>query len=81
MFPKWGDWDISYTRKGLIKQRIKRGLLYTTFAAALIGAYYTRRNGGTLKSFFTNIRFYFRYGIAKALGLLSQGLIDLQNRV
>lgn len=81
MFPKWSDWNLHYTQKGLIKQRVKGGLLYTTFVAALIGAYYTRKHGGNLRSFFANIRFLFRYGIVKVLGILSQGLIRLQNRI
>jgi len=81
MFPKWSDWNLKYTSKGLTKQRVKGGLVYTAFAAALIGAYYTRRNGGDIRSFFANIRFYSRYGIVKVLGLLSQGLISLQSRV
>ena len=81
MFPKWNDWNLKYTTKGLIKQRTKGGLFYTTLAAALLGAYYTRRNGGNLGSFFANIRFYVRYGIAKVLGVLSQRLIHLQSKV
>ena len=51
MFPRWSDWDIEYTRKGLIKKRIRHGLKYVAFAAIIVGLYQARRSGenfGTL---------------------------------
>ncbi|KAL9101218.1 MAG: hypothetical protein Q9163_003500 [Psora crenata] len=44
MFPKWGDWDIQYTRKGLIKQRIQQILQVLAFAACLFGALAIRKD-------------------------------------
>lgn len=45
MFPKWSDWDIEYTRKGLIKRRIRQSLAFIAFAASIIGLYRIRWSG------------------------------------
>ena len=45
MFPKWSDWDIGYTRKGLIKRRIRQSLKFIAFAASIVGLYRMRWSG------------------------------------
>ena len=45
MFPKWSDWDIGYTRKGLIKRRIRQSLTFIAFAVSIVGLYRIRWNG------------------------------------
>lgn len=39
MFPKWSDWNITYTRQGIWKQRLRRGLALLFMTAAIIAAY------------------------------------------
>ena len=46
MFPKWSDWDIEYSRKGLIKRRIRQSLTFIAFAAGIVGLYRIRWSGG-----------------------------------
>jgi hypothetical protein len=38
MFPKWSDWDISYTRQGTLKKRRKVFLRSLVFLALFSGA-------------------------------------------
>ena len=44
MFPKWSDWHIKYTRKGLIKHRISRAARVAVLIATIVGAYYIRKD-------------------------------------
>ena len=44
MFPKWGDWDIHYTGKGMIRQRVKQILQLLSFIAILMGALSIRQD-------------------------------------
>lgn len=39
IFPKWSDWDIKYTRQGLVKKRIRQVLSFMAFAAGIVGLY------------------------------------------
>ena len=50
MFPRWSDFDIQYTRKGLIKYRISQTLRVVVLIATIVGAYYIRKDvrGGLL---------------------------------
>jgi len=51
MFPKWSDWNINYTRKGLIKLRAMQALKVLLTAAAIIGAYRAKQSGAGLHYF------------------------------
>ena len=44
MFPKWGDWNIQYTTKGLIKHRISQALKVIALAAIIVGAWRIRND-------------------------------------
>ncbi len=37
LFPKYSDWDIAYTPKGLLKQKFNRFMRYTTGFGLMIG--------------------------------------------
>ena len=39
MFPRWSDWEITLTRQGLLKKRIRQALSYIIFAAGIVGLY------------------------------------------
>jgi cation diffusion facilitator CzcD-associated flavoprotein CzcO len=44
MFPTWSDWDIKYTRKGLVKKSAKKTLRTLAIIAAIFGIVRLRRN-------------------------------------
>ena len=44
MFPKWSDWNIQYTRKGLIKHRVSQAGKVVFLLGAIVGAYYIRKD-------------------------------------
>ncbi|KAF2089118.1 FAD/NAD(P)-binding domain-containing protein [Saccharata proteae CBS 121410] len=45
MFPRYSDWNIAYTRKGLLKLWLGRSVRVVAFAAVLLGAYRARQAG------------------------------------
>lgn len=73
MFPKWSDWDLQYTRKGLLKRQARQALSVLLVASVVVGAYTLRSavlkgstsSGGTLHV----LRSYLKSGL---LGLWSQ---------
>lgn len=44
MFPKWSDWNIRYTTKGLIKRRAGQTLRALALIAIIVGLYYIRKD-------------------------------------
>ena len=45
MFPKWSNYHIQYTRKGLVKKWIRRALTFLIFVAGIIILYQARKQG------------------------------------
>ena len=45
MFPTYSDWDITYTKKGLAKKRVKTTFRYLAYLATIVGIIRLRRNG------------------------------------
>lgn len=43
MFPKWSDWEVQYTRKGLLKRQARQALKVLLVASVVVGAYTLRR--------------------------------------
>ena len=43
MFPKWDDWDVQYTRKGLVRQKVKQSLKVLAFTVSVVGLYSIRK--------------------------------------
>lgn len=73
MFPKWSDFDITYTRKGLIKKRIRQGLMYLTFVVSIIGLYKARKRDAGFTSVYDTLRQQARglaIGLLKLLGVV-----------
>ncbi|KAL8944088.1 MAG: hypothetical protein Q9216_000679 [Gyalolechia sp. 2 TL-2023] len=73
MFPKWSDWDLQYTRKGLIKKQTQRALNILLIASIIIGAYSMRQQGigahinvQRLKHF---VQIYFKQGLIGISGM------------
>lgn len=44
-FPKWDDWNIAYTSKGIAKVRQRKAIRLLTVALAIVGAYRIRQSG------------------------------------
>lgn len=67
MFPRWQDWNITYTSKGKIKLAMARVIKFCMLAFVIFGAYSARRSGLDLKgqgqSFFAYIREMARQGV------------------
>jgi hypothetical protein len=61
MFPRYSDWDLAYTRKGLIKYRLLQGLAYLATFSTIVGIVWSFRAGkvgskAAIKSVWTSIR-------------------------
>jgi hypothetical protein len=49
MFPRWRDWDITYTRKGQVKIALARAIRVLALASAILGVYWARKSGVGVK--------------------------------
>ena len=68
MFPKWSDWNIQYTTKGLLKHRISQVLKVIALAATIVGVWYIRHDiSGGLMGFLGLVRGYVKVGMLKLL--------------
>lgn len=45
MFPKWNDWNIAYTKKGIWAQQRTRATRLLAILLAIVGAYRLRQSG------------------------------------
>ncbi len=78
MFPKWSDWQIQYTRKGLLKERIRQGLSLAIFAAMIVGLYQARRLPGGISALPSMLRQHFKGLILGLLSSVSRGISRVQ---
>ena len=67
MFPKWNDWDLKYTPKGLAKKRIWRTIRYISLIGLIFVLCAPRKQTDVLRHWAGT----WRSGI---LGILKQGL-------
>ena len=68
MFPKWSDWNIQYTTKGLLKHRISQVLKVIALAASIVGAWYLRHDvRGGLMGLLRLVRGYVKVGMLRLL--------------
>lgn len=51
MFPTWSDWNIAYTRKGLIKKTLGQTVRVLLGVAAIVASYRARKSGQGLGYF------------------------------
>lgn len=78
MFPKWSDWQVQYTRKGLLKERIRQGLNLVILAAMIVGLYQARRSPGGISALPSMLRQHFKGLIRGFLGSMNRGISRLQ---
>ena len=78
MFPKWSDWNFQYTRKGLIKNRIRKAVQVITVAAVVTGLFLAgRRNNGIRdapKEITILIRKYVKQGLLLVWDMVNRGI-------
>lgn len=55
-FPKWRDWNITYTRKGLTKLVLSRLLKAAGVLFFLLGWYRARKEGGSLRQYLAELK-------------------------
>jgi hypothetical protein len=68
MFPRYSDWDVSYTRKGLIKYRVLRTLKYLATFSTLLATVWSFKAGkarskACISSALTAFRYYVVAGV------------------
>ena len=79
MFPKWGDWDVQYTRKGFIRQKVKQALKVFAFTASIVGLYSIRKisaSNGT--SLLEVIKSMLKQGLSVGLGAFNKTVTWLE---
>lgn len=81
MFPRWGHYDIQYTRKGQIKRRVRQSVIYLTFVASIVGLYQARKRGEGLLSLFDTLRQQARGVVVGVLTHLEGGIRSIQGRI
>ena len=78
MFPKWNDWDLQYTRKGLWKKRAKRTLEVIVAASVVIGAVRFQRSGlgalAGLQHLNRLLRRYIKQSLFSVWGIVNRGI-------
>lgn len=68
MFPKYSDWNIQYTRKGLLKRRLSQLLKVILLAASIVGAWYIRHDvRGGLMGLMRAARGWVKVGVLRML--------------
>ena len=78
MFPKWSDWNIQYTTKGLIKHRIAQTIKVIALAASIIAAWKIRHDfRGGLTAFLRMGNQYLKFGLLSLLMSVQRGVSRL----
>ncbi|KAI9677020.1 MAG: hypothetical protein M1817_006859 [Caeruleum heppii] len=75
MFPRYRDWDFKYTAKGILKQKVRRGLMFLCVTLAIVGVFRARQAGSGVLEMPGVLRMYTKQFLA---GVLSQGVQGLQ---
>ncbi|KAL8896353.1 MAG: hypothetical protein Q9192_003143 [Flavoplaca navasiana] len=78
MFPKWSDWDMQYTRKGLLKKQVQRACGVILLLGIIVGSFALRRRGSGvlsgLQSLNHLLRSYVKQGLFSAMGLVNTAI-------
>lgn len=74
LFPKYNDWDIAYTPRGLLKQKFHRFMSHATVSGLMIGLALGYLSGYGLEEMA-------RLSVAVCLGTLKDQASWLQSRV
>ena len=81
MFPRWSHWQIQYTQKGLLEQRVRQVLRVSVLVAAIVGTYQFRNAGGKLNELPGLLRQYVRFGLQGVLEAVGKGLRQVQSYI
>lgn len=81
MFPKWSDWDLQYTRKGLVKQQVTQALRLLLLVAVVVGAFGLRQGGSRtyprLQDFSMLVQRSLKQGLMAISALVNRGITML----
>lgn len=81
MFPKWGDWDLQYTRKGLLKKQAQRALNVLLLVVVIAGPYILRRqsagSSANLQGFSHIAGWYLKQALLGVSGLVNRAITML----
>lgn len=79
-FPKWRDWTIRYTKKGMVKLAISRLLKLSAVVYFLLGFYRARQEGTSLRDYIDETQTMFMsYGKLLAVAGIDQLRKQLKN--
>lgn len=67
MFPKWKDWNLEYTPKGILRERLRKTLQYGLFVGAVVGAYQLKKSGGSFRDLSSLWGQHFKNALATVL--------------
>ncbi|KAL8910846.1 MAG: hypothetical protein Q9171_003884 [Xanthocarpia ochracea] len=75
MFPKWSDWDLQYTRKGLLKKRARQASGLLLLLIIIVGGYALRQQGSGIFSGLYSLNHLLRRSVKQAL-FSASGLVN-----
>ena len=70
MFPTWSDWDIKYTAKGLLKQRVKKSIGILALVGAIIAFIRLRKNPPSVADLKALLRNYVKCSLLTGANIL-----------
>ena len=79
MFPKWNNYDVQYTRKGLIKKWIRQSLSFVIFVAGIVTLYQAQKQGQSFASLYDILRQRARGLVAVLLATVERGVRIFQS--
>lgn len=81
MFPKWSDWNLHYTRKGLVKKQAIRARNILLLVSIIVGAYWLRQGGSGsspgIQSFNQFLQRYVKQGLLGISAVVNRGITML----
>ena len=80
MFPMWSNYDVQYTRKGLIKKWIRQALTSLSVVAGIVILYHARKQGQSFATLSDVIRQRARGLVAVFSTIVERGVSIIQSR-
>ena len=78
MFPKWSDWDMQYTRQGLLKKQVRRACGVILLLGIIVGSFALRQRGSGVFSGVQSLnhllRSYVKQGLFSAMRLVNTAI-------
>ncbi|KAL8953076.1 MAG: hypothetical protein Q9222_001069 [Ikaeria aurantiellina] len=75
MFPKWSDWDLHYTRKGMLKNQAKRAGNILLLLSVIYAAFVLLQGNGSLQSQIRGVNHLLRRSLKQGL-ISTWGLVN-----